>query len=213
MATLIDAARLESEPLVLTYAPVPTTAPAGEVSAERPDGEEAQAAAELRKQAFEDGYSDGLKHGVAEGRREAAEAAERLLQVAASIGEALRRGIDEQEDVLVEIAFAAACKVIGQIAATEAGVRGMVREAMRGIPAKHAVVLRISPQDFTLLAAHEHALRDLAQEHAVEVLADERVVMGGCLIETAAGALDARLEVQLRQLAGVLASTRATRIE
>jgi flagellar assembly protein FliH len=216
MAILIESARLEGEPLVLSYRQVlvPASAQAPHAPDEPPAIEETETTlAELRKQAFEDGYRDGHASGSAEAQAELAQGADRLLQLAQSIREALQLGIEGQEDAAVEIAFAAACKVIGEFAATEQGLRAAVREAMRGVRAREGVVLKISPQDFALLSGREEGLRELADEHRVEVLADDRVAAGGCMLETAGGTLDARLDVQLRQLAAVLAGARNQQAE
>ena len=139
-------------------------------------------------------------------RAELAEEIERLQKLNGAVHEALERDIEGLEDVMVEIAFAAACKVLGEATLAEEGVRSMVREAMREVRSKEGLVLRISPRDHALLYA-EPARGRLFADDKIEVVADERVA-GGCLIETRGGTLDARLEVQLRQLLDTLARTR-----
>jgi flagellar assembly protein FliH len=181
----------------------------------------------LRKWAFEEGYREGAATGAAEVRAElvaelAAERAalgkargeierehEALEKLIGSVHEALERGIEGTEDVIVEIAFAAACKVLGEAAVTDEGVRGMVREATREIRGREKVVVRISGADHERLAMDPARLKRLGDELKVELAADERVALGGCLIETAGGTLDARLEVQLRQLLDTLVKVRA----
>lgn len=161
--------------------------------------EPAIAQEELRKQAFEDGYRDGHEAGTAKAEEERAALAERFRQLAASVEQAVAAQIEGVEDALVEIAYAAACKVIGEAALTEAGVRAAVRTATQAVRARELVAVRISPADRALLGS----------EAPGEVLADERVALGGCIVETSGGSLDARLETQLRQLADVLARARA----
>jgi flagellar assembly protein FliH len=72
----------------------------------------------------------------------------------------------------------------------------MVHEAMSEVRSKDGVVLRVSPREHAALQAQLGA--------ELEVLADERVAAGGCLIETTGGTLDARLDIQLRRLADTL---------
>jgi flagellar assembly protein FliH len=119
--------------------------------------------------------------------------------LAASLRDALGQAIGGAEEAMVEIAFAAVCKVLGEAAASEEGVRAMVQEAMRQIRAKEGLVLRVAPADYERLAG-----LSLGEGAKLELVADERVALGGCLIETAGGTLDARLEVQLRQLVDTL---------
>jgi flagellar assembly protein FliH len=141
-------------------------------------------------------------------KAELAEETARLRALAASLEDALAQGIAGMEDAMVEIAFAAACKVLGQAAASEDGARAMVHEAMRQVRAKEGLVLRVSPADHEFLAA-----RVPPADGKVELAADERVAAGGCLIETSGGTLDARLEVQLRQLLDTLLRARETQGE
>ena len=238
MTNVIRSADIDREPVILTYQRLERLAPAlppkNEVR-EPPlpvapppapavpleDPEEALNA--LRKQAFEEGYREGAAAASAQARTELAadrealdkgrEALERehegLERLIGSVREALERGIDGAEDAMVEIAFAAACKVLGEAAATEEGVRGMVREAMREIRSREKVVVRISSADHERLAAEPARLQRLSEELKIELAADGRVALGGCLIETAGGTLDARLEVQLRQLVDTLVKVRA----
>jgi flagellar assembly protein FliH len=80
-----------------------------------------------------------------------------------------------------------------------------VREAMRGMLAKEGLVVRLSPTDYGALGP--------SPEPKVEVVADERVALGGCIIETSGGTLDARLEVQLQQLVDTLTRARHAQAE
>ena len=121
---------------------------------------------------------------------------------------AAHHGIEGLEDVMVEIAFAAACKILGGAAVTEAGVRDMVREAMLLARGKEGLVLRVSPADYRILHADPARARAITGDAKVEIIADERVCIGGCLIEAGGSTLDARLEVQLRQLLDALTRAR-----
>jgi flagellar assembly protein FliH len=76
----------------------------------------------------------------------------------------------------------------------------MVQQAARQLRAKENLVLRVAAADHARLAG-----KIVVEGARLEVVADERVTLGGCLVETAGGTLDARLEVQLRQLVDTLA--------
>jgi len=210
MARVIRSAHVESEPVVISYAPPPQPDRLPQLAAlgvqappqvaplePAPQEDERLALEELRRQAFDDGYRDGRSQGEKEARAELAAELQKLQALARSVRDALAQGIEGAEDALVEIAFAATCKVLGRAAASEEGVRAMVREAMSEVRSKEGVVLRVSPREHAALKAQLGA--------ELEVLADERVAAGGCLIETTGGTLDARLEVQLRRLADTLA--------
>lgn len=217
MAQVMRSVQVEGEPVVLTYgvaekpamAPIAAEPPPGVVPELEPPRAPPMDFAELQKQAFDDGYRDGYEKGAAEARAERAEQAAKEAQafsrLLGSAQQALASQIEGLEDVMVEIAFAAVCKLLGESAFTEGGTRGLVREAMRGILAKEGLVVRLSPADYGALAP--------SPEPKVEVVADERVALGGCIIETSGGTLDARLEVQLQQLVDTLTRARHAQAE
>lgn len=216
MAQVIRAAQVDEEPVLISYrragaSPVAPPAPQATIPAE-PEiapapAEDARAGLEdLRRQAFEDGYRDGREQGEKEAKAGLAEDAARLQALLGSVRDALEQGIAGAEDAMVEIAYAAVCKVLGQAAASEEGVRAMVQEATRQVRAKEGLVVRLSAADHARLAASSEGVK-------LEFAADERVAAGGCLIETSGGTLDARLEVQLRQLLDTLLRARETAAE
>jgi flagellar assembly protein FliH len=208
MAQVIRSARIEGEPVVISYgSPPPSATPPPSMEIPQEEEKLEVTLEELRRQAFEDGYREGRDKGEEEAKAERAAEIEQLRALKASLREALEQGIAGLEDVVVEIAFAAACKILGQAAASEEGARSMVREAMRELRTKEGAVLRVSPRDHALIAG------ELAAEQGIDVAADERVAAGGCLIETAGGTLDARLEIQLRQLVDVLTRAREAQAE
>jgi len=213
MARVIRSAHVESEPVVITYASPPQPDRLAPIAAlgiqalppvaapePAPQQDERATLEELRRQAFDDGYRDGRSQGEKEARAELAAELQKLQALARSVRDALAQGIEGVEDALVEIAFAATCKVLGRAAASEEGVRAMVHEAMSEVRSKEGVVLRVSPR--------EHAALQVQLGAELEVLADERVAAGGCLIETTGGTLDARLDIQLRRLADTLTRAR-----
>jgi flagellar assembly protein FliH len=206
--TLLRRASVTAEPRVLacrlpaTPEPVPAEEPL-------PVEDPVTALRELRKQAFDDGYRDGLAAGSAEGRAALEAQAEALRASLRALGDASRQALEAQEDALVEVAFAAACRVLGEAALTREGVRGAVREALREVRSRERVRVRLPAQACALLAHDGAFVEALREEQRVELTADERLAPGGCLIETAGGTLDARLEVQLQQLAAALCAARA----
>jgi flagellar assembly protein FliH len=165
---------------------------------------------ELRKQAFDDGYRDGLAAGTEEGRAMLAVQAEALREAARAVCEAAARALEAQEDALVEVAFAAACRLVGDVALTREGARGAVRQALRELQARERLVLRVPPLAYRQLTEDPGFAAALRDGQGTEIVADERLGEAGCVIESAGGTLDARLEVQLQQLAAALRAARTT---
>jgi flagellar assembly protein FliH len=203
MSALLRDARVAAEPLVLACRAPATAAAEPAETTPAPIEDPVTVLRELRKQAFDDGYRDGFAAGNAEGRAALDAQAEDLRAAASAVREAVRQAVAGQEDALVEMAFTAVCRVLGEAAVTQEGVRGAVRQAMREVQSRERLVLRVPPHAYRCLT------EDVTfQESGAEILPDERVGPAGCLIETAGGTLDARLEVQLQQLAVALAAAR-----
>ncbi|MDP2343017.1 MAG: FliH/SctL family protein [Deltaproteobacteria bacterium] len=75
------------------------------------------------------------------------------------------------------------------------------------VAAKNArdINLRVNPRDAKVLrAAKERLVSNLTRAKDLEIREDRRVHVGGVLIETEAGVIDAQLETQLEEIARVL---------
>jgi flagellar assembly protein FliH len=154
------------------------------------------------------GYEEGLARGAADGRAGAdAALAVRLEQM-----DALARAMDaasatalvRQEDMLVEVAWTAICRLAGELALSRDGALAMVRVAAAEVRETQGLRIRVHPQDAEWLGdAHE------APKWSLE--ADPAVGLGGCIIESGQGSLDARLELQLDRLRQALSNARAMR--
>jgi len=162
-----------------------------------------------RAQAFEDAAEQGKSEGREQGAAEYAEQLASLAALIASARKSLDQGIDGVADIAVEIVYEAVAKIIGEHMTERDGVLAAVREVMHKAKERSRLVARVAPHDFEILNGDRSRLIEGLNVGEVEVVADERVRMGGCLLETPAGNLDGRLEIQLGQLRDVLLSARA----
>ncbi len=155
----------------------------------------------------------GFQQGQEQGERDAAEAGSaqigRLASLVNAAGKARRQLLEENEDMLVEIAFAAICRMLGHSASTRSGLAAMVREQLQAGDLTQLVV-RVHPQDVPLLT---QPVEDGIDEHAppLQVKGDPSIELGGCMIDGPHGTLDARLELHLQQLRAVLLQVRSER--
>jgi flagellar assembly protein FliH len=168
------------------------------------------------------GYLRGLEEGRAAGleqvRREAAQAAlhearESLASLAKSLSAAVRdfeqakrRLIASAEAGLIELALAVARRVCKAQAAGEHEVaRANARHLLELARHEHDLQLRLHPSDADAL---RDALPELlaATESAahVELIADESVGRGGCVLASREGTIDAAIDTQLDRIAEAL---------
>jgi flagellar assembly protein FliH len=162
---------------------------------------------EGRAQALADAERRGLALGREQAEREVAEQiaaqGERINVVLAALNQSRRRALDEHEDVLVEIAFTAVCRMLGATAATRDAVAAMVRALVGEAREPAQLRIRLHPHDLALLAEDRCGL-----DPRLVLQADSDIGTGGCQIEGPDGTLDARLELQVRQLRATLLAAR-----
>ncbi|MCX5672044.1 MAG: FliH/SctL family protein [Planctomycetota bacterium] len=135
-----------------------------------------------------------------------------LVQVGKALELAVQRlsALEEQtiadaETQLVELALAVAQKVLMQeIENGRYRVETIVREALRHLPTRRVMVVRLNPED---LAAWEQAAAGAAATEKLPVVADSRLRRAECLVETAEGGVSATLADRLREAARMLTST------
>jgi flagellar assembly protein FliH len=155
---------------------------------------EAQGHAQALQEAREQQQSD-IERGIS-----AAEACAAAIQ---QLGEQLT-ALDGQlkasaEVIAIDLAWAALMRLLGEGSGKREYVAAMVRNVLDQARPQAIVRIGLSAQDLAVLQA------DGAPEFSsFTLVADERVEAGGCMIETAAGGLDGRLETQLQLLRQVL---------
>jgi flagellar biosynthesis/type III secretory pathway protein FliH len=94
-------------------------------------------------------------------------------------------------------------KIVGRAVALdpELGAAMAARALEAARPRGGAVVLRVHPDDVaTMEARRGELLARLAKVEALRILPDPAVGRAGCIVDTPAGRLDARLETQLEVL-------------
>ena len=167
------------------------------------------AAEEVAKRAVEDGFEKGLRAGEAEGREAYTSGLQQLEDLTQSLNSTIQRSMEESEDMMVAIVYEAVCKIVGDALATKDGVTAVVKEAMSRVRGKSSVIIRVNPFDLELI--EESAAFGVASE--ADWRGDDSIPMGGCMIESEYGTLDARIETQLNQLKRVLLAARHKPVE
>ncbi|GEM_PF-2778125 len=164
-----------------------------------------------REAAVADGYREGEVRAREQIEAEYAERIQNLGAIIASARQQLDSDVEALHEIGVEVVYEAVLKLLGTALVTRAGAHAAVREVIRRAKDTTRLVVRLSPADFEELNGGRTALLENLNGAAVEVLPDERVELGGCLLETPAGNLDGRMEVQLQCLRETLLSARARR--
>lgn len=159
--------------------------------------EEADKARELGRQR---GLQEGRTAGTEEAKRTFEAELARIRSIADRLQEAVETGFNGVEDMAVAIAFEALCKMLGNTAVTPEGVQALVRQAAAHAINNEKVVVRLHAGDLSVLRAVGALDATLPSGAAVSWVADKAVELGGCVVETDGGELDARLETQIEKL-------------
>jgi flagellar assembly protein FliH len=166
-----------------------------------PRGSSPETLAAIERDAFAKGYAQGERAGneAAAARNEAM-----LRRLTESLDElqALRgRLLQRTERQVVELALAIARKIIHREAALDGDLLlAMARVALDRLADTASATIRLHPEDHAAVAAHGGA----AGGHAVEIVADPAVRRGGCVVQSALGAIDVGAAAQLDELTRAL---------
>jgi len=171
---------------------------------------DAASLAEIEKQAYQKGFVDGKKKGIADGERAGFDSAVSkvetliksfqgaLLQIKNVRNETYHR----IEKEVVELSLAIAKKVICQEIKTDRQVVVCVaREALNKVEDTGNIKIKMSPDDLNFINETKYQISNLI-EHIdnVTVEAEDGIPNGGCIIETEFGEIDARIEKQLQAI-------------
>lgn len=158
----------------------------------------ADAHAEALAHSKREGYDEGRRELQAEieqeraaGIREVKEALARL----ADLEESLTR---RREAVLLEIALEAASRIVrDRIDAADPVALRAIQEAMESLPGSTSLRARLHPGDLEVLARE---LKGEIDRGRLELVPDEGISRGGCIVETAIGTVDATVETAIDSL-------------
>ena len=149
--------------------------------------------------------------------QEAARRLEALARLAEQMGGEWKRYLEAAEDDMLDLAFDALCRIMGDHLTSREGVRTVLQKALQSWHGRHPLSIHVHPDDLALMQGDVVTLDLLssrgfdAQRQTLRWVADTKIRLGGCLMQAAEGALDARLERQLEALAVRLVETRASR--
>jgi flagellar assembly protein FliH len=169
----------------------------------------------LSEEEFQAKVDELYRNGMEEGRRQA----ERGL---ANVFKSLRDGVSaltglrsrvlkESEEDLLRLAVMVARKIVQQEIAQEPAIlASIIAAAVGGCTERDRVVVRLNPGDHAVVAANRQTfLAGLGDDAPITLTPDDGVGPGGCLVETATGTVDARIESQLDEIYRTLLEERS----
>ena len=156
-----------------------------------------------KQKARERGYEDGANQAKDEISLQLNTRLQEFDAMLKSAREKLDESIENQQDKIVEIIITAIYKVFGELLVTKEGIQQVVKQVVKGVKQDQPIVVRISNEDFEIINELRSDLIKL-QDSEIKIIADKQVGLGGCIVESASGSLDGRMEIQLQSLTNAL---------
>ncbi len=192
---------------VLGVQRVPAAGEDGMAAQGAPRGEELQEAlGEAVERAREAAWNEGFQSGYRDGREQA------LGELRGLVGamETVRRGLEnsrsemlrELEREITALALEIAEKLaLQEITANPEAVGNLVRKVIDRAGERKALRVRLSPEDYRRLReGRKELVASLAEVGELDLVEDESLTVGDCVVETSSGIVDARMERRLEKV-------------
>lgn len=174
---------------------------------------------EAHKEGHQQGYAEGREEGLEAGYKEGMDAAvqemQTKLQNAIAKAEQILLIAEQQakdivigaERHIIDISMAMVSKILArEIEENPMVVLPIVTAALKKVRDQEQIEIRVNPEEYhLLLQARKDLQLVLGREQALQIVADQTIPAGGCIIDTAYGSVDARIDTQFDTLRKALA--------
>jgi len=161
---------------------------------------------EGHKLGYQEGFTDGQNVGQAKMQNIIEEAAQKAAQMLALAAAQAQKMIFDANDEIIDIAKTAIQRALCQEVLTNMpSIVAVVKEALDKVRDHEQITVRVNPWNFDLLLEHKHELQKmLGREYDLAITSDKTLIVGGCVIDTSNGSVDARLDTKLELLLKIL---------
>ena len=153
-----------------------------------------------KKEGLEKGRLEGLEKGRLEGLKEYSTQIQKWDGLFQEAVVERKRLLGEMRPLLVELVGEALHRCLKQEADRSPMVVGFVEEALKKAQDRVHLKVRLNPEDAKEVEAKREELQLSVGAGALELVPDARIERGGCLLETEAGSVDARLATVVEQV-------------
>jgi len=163
----------------------------------------------LRQKAHREGYERGYE----EGKAQFATLAKQTLDTINSIVSERTRILQQSEIPILELATTIARRVTQSVVKDNPEVfQNIFMEALNKVTDKGKVVVRVNPVDLKVAQHYSAALQqELKDFKSLEIIADEDIDQGGCVIETNLGYIDSSISTKFNIIEAALKNNQGRR--
>jgi flagellar assembly protein FliH len=155
---------------------------------------------EIETQAYLRGFNKGEKAGLESAAEKIGSLRRMLDEAVEALRHARNRIQRDTEKEILELVLAVAGRIVGhEVQTNREAIVAVVREALQKVENQDTVVIKMNPADIDFLDRLRLPLSSLSRNpDGLRIEADDSVGIGGCLVETDGGEIDARIESRLR---------------
>jgi flagellar assembly protein FliH len=157
---------------------------------------------QIKKGAYVEGFAQGEKAGMEAGGKRLEPVLNNFREALSELGKVRKEIYLNAEKDIIELAFAIARKIVcNEVTTNKEAVINVIKEALKKVVDHEGIKIKINPSDLQLIKnakLHISNLFDNIESFTLEE--DETITNGGCVIETKAGDIDARIDKQLEVL-------------
>lgn len=166
-----------------------------------------QGYAEGREEGLEAGYKEGMDAAVQEMQTKLQEAVAKAEQILVTAEQQAKDIVIGAERHIIDISMAVVSKILArEIEENPMVVLPIVTAALKKVRDQEQIEIRVNPEEYhLLLQARKDLQLVLGREQALQIVADQTIPAGGCIIDTAYGSVDARIDTQFDTLRKALA--------
>jgi len=151
------------------------------------------------KNACDRGFSEGLKKGIEQEKRELSLRVESVGKLIRELKKLKKQFLKDSEKEIIDLAFLIAGKVIHkEVSIGREVIVSVLRDAMKSMQERDGVSIRLNPVDYCHLTEAKPDFLDSYNDILIEK--DEGIGQGGVILETYSGVVDARLDKQLNKI-------------
>jgi flagellar assembly protein FliH len=166
--------------------------------------------AKAEKEAYAQGFTEGLRAGAEDERRRLSEAMEALANSMRELDK-LRSGcLEENEEKILNLVFSVTEKVINrEISTSRDIVHDVLKSAIKQVLDKDGITVRLNPEDYRYMMEINPGIIDSFDEiRNMSIVEDSSIRRGGVVIDTSSGEVDARLDQQLHEVRKAMSGKR-----
>jgi flagellar assembly protein FliH len=159
-------------------------------------------AAEIEKEAYERGFSEGEKAGKEVGEKMVEALLKQYSQTLEELANLRKQIFTASEREVIRLSLEIARKVVKrEVTIDEEVIMALVKVALNRLGDESVMTVRVNPRDYQSILRYSSSQGKANPLHAgIKLVEDVLISRGGCLIETEAGIIDARVEEQFREI-------------